>query len=120
MQCRNPKFSDDAQRIDVEIEHPVYGWIPFTAAADDSEAMGRELHAQAVAGDFGVVAPYAGKSSAALIRQSEIVARLAAIDLDSIRALRAKAAGKGKVADDAKLTALDAEADTLRVELAAL
>lgn len=36
-------------RIDCEIEHPVYGWIPFTADAADPEAHGREIHAAALA-----------------------------------------------------------------------
>ena len=58
--------------------------------------------------------------SSAQIRASVIVSRLTAIDVASIRALRAKVIGKGKGADDAKLSALDAEADTLRAELAAL
>lgn len=58
--------------------------------------------------------------TAAEVRAKEIRARLAAIDADSIRALRAKSAGKGRAADDTKLVALDAEADSLRAELAAL
>lgn len=58
--------------------------------------------------------------TAAQLRAREITGRLAAVDAASIRALRAKAAGKGKAADDTKLTALDTEADTLRAELAAL
>ena len=29
--------------IDCEINHPVYGWIPFTASADDVETLGREV-----------------------------------------------------------------------------
>jgi len=51
-------------------------------------------------------------------RITEIKARLARIDIESIRALRAKSVGKGKPADDTKLTALDTEADDLRAELA--
>jgi hypothetical protein len=62
----------------------------------------------------------AAQPSPAQTRAGVIRARLAAIDMDSIRALRAKSAGKGKSADDTKLDALDAEADTLRAELAAL
>lgn len=58
--------------------------------------------------------------SAAQVRKGEILARLSGIDFESIRALRSKAVGKGHAADDTKLAALDAEADTLRAELAAL
>ena len=32
-------------RIDCEIQHPVYGWVPFTADAADPVALGREVHA---------------------------------------------------------------------------
>lgn len=58
--------------------------------------------------------------SAALRRKAEIIAELSRLDLDSIRALRARSAGKGRVADDTKLATLDAQADALRDELAAL
>lgn len=37
----------DHNSIDLEWEHPVYGWIPFTAHEDDVEAHGREIFAQA-------------------------------------------------------------------------
>jgi hypothetical protein len=57
IQVRNPKYNA-AGTIDMETEHPAFGWIPFTASPDDSEQHGRELYAQAVAGDFGPVAPY--------------------------------------------------------------
>jgi hypothetical protein len=39
--------------IDMEIEHPVYGWIPFTASPDDSEPHGRALYAEAASGALG-------------------------------------------------------------------
>lgn len=38
----NPKFNADGS-IDVDIEHPTHGAIPFTASKDDTEAHGREL-----------------------------------------------------------------------------
>lgn len=44
--------------IDMEINHPALGWIPFTAAPDDP-GLGAELHAKALAGDFGPIAEYA-------------------------------------------------------------
>ena len=37
--------------IDVEYEHPKYGWIPFTASPDDSEELGREIYALAMKSD---------------------------------------------------------------------
>ena len=53
-------------------------------------------------------------------RRDVIMSRLAQIDIDSVRALRAKATGKGKPQDDDKLTALEDEATALRTELAGL
>lgn len=51
-------------------------------------------------------------------RIAAIKIRLDQIDIESIRALRAKSVGKGKAADDTRLVALDTEADALRAELA--
>ena len=43
-------------RFNCEIEHPAFGWIPFTASPDDAE--GAELYAKAEAGLFGSIATY--------------------------------------------------------------
>ena len=40
MQIREAKFNANGT-IDCEIEHPQFGWIPFTANADDVEEHGR-------------------------------------------------------------------------------
>jgi hypothetical protein len=56
----------------------------------------------------------------AAARKAEILARLAAIDADSVRPLRAIANGEGTDFDTQKLAALDAEAAGLRDELAGL
>jgi hypothetical protein len=49
MEYRNPIFVNaSGTRIDMEINHPKFGWIPFTADKDDIEAHGRELWADAV------------------------------------------------------------------------
>lgn len=53
-------------------------------------------------------------------RRAEIIARFAHIDFDSVRPLRAIVQGEGTEADKEKLAALDAEAEELRTELAAL
>jgi hypothetical protein len=42
MNWRNPSLTADG-RIDCEINHPVYGWIPFTASPSDPEPHGREI-----------------------------------------------------------------------------
>ena len=47
-----------ADVIDCEIDHPVYGWIPFTAVATDVEQSGRDIFAAIEAGDAGTIADY--------------------------------------------------------------
>jgi len=44
--------------VNMEIDHSVYGWIPFTADPNDSEQHGKDLYAAAVAGALGAIAPY--------------------------------------------------------------
>lgn len=48
MNYRNPQYNQRGT-IDCEIEHPKYGWIPFTANPDDPEQHGRDLHAAILA-----------------------------------------------------------------------
>lgn len=57
MQVKNPKYNAYST-IDIDIEHPAHGWIPFTASPDDVEESGRLLHAEAIAGNFGAIADY--------------------------------------------------------------
>ena len=58
-----------AGRIDVEYEHPKFGWIPFTASPDDVEPLGRQLYAAAVAA--GGIAEMPGKTAEQLARKAE-------------------------------------------------
>jgi hypothetical protein len=44
--------------FDCEVEHPVFGWIPFTASPDDVEFFGRELYGRISEGEFGIIADY--------------------------------------------------------------
>lgn len=54
MEFRNAVYSSaDGQQIDVEINHPVYGWVPFTSRPDDPEQLGRDLYAAALLGVVG-------------------------------------------------------------------
>jgi hypothetical protein len=48
MDIRNPIFTAD-NSVDCEINHPQFGWIPFTADPSDVEAHGREIYAAAIA-----------------------------------------------------------------------
>ena len=54
------------------------------------------------------------------LRITEIKSRLLEFDLESVRPLRAKAYGTATPEDDAKLAALEQEAEVLRAELAGL
>lgn len=54
------------------------------------------------------------------LRVNEIKSRLNEIDLESVRPLRAKVHGTATPDDDAKLAALEQEAEALRSELAGL
>lgn len=54
MEIRNCKYNH-LGTIDCEINHPEFGWIPFTADPNDIEPIGKEVYDQAIAGE---VAPY--------------------------------------------------------------
>lgn len=43
MEFRNALFSGPSM-VDCEIDHPNFGWIPFTASPDDTEALGVEIY----------------------------------------------------------------------------
>lgn len=48
VEIRNIVALDDG-RFDCEIKHPVFGWIPFTADANDVAEYGRAIHAAILA-----------------------------------------------------------------------
>lgn len=54
MDIKNAKYNYRGT-IDCEIEHPVYGWIPFTADPDDVEELGKEIYEKCLKLD---IAPY--------------------------------------------------------------
>lgn len=56
MEFRNPQFNADGT-IDCEVNHPVYGWIPFTASATDVEPLGAAVFAAAQGTAAAYVAP---------------------------------------------------------------
>ena len=68
MDIRNPAFTAD-NRIDCEIEHPNFGWIPFTADPNDPEQHGRDIYAAALeAGPAAYVPPTQEELDAAAAR----------------------------------------------------
>lgn len=56
MEARNVKDNGNGT-LNMEINHPVYGWVPFTASPNDPEPHGRERYARALAGEYGAIAP---------------------------------------------------------------
>lgn len=62
LSAKNPKFSDATNTsIVMDIDLDGIGFVPFTASATDVEAHGRKLHADALAGVFGPIAPFVPK-----------------------------------------------------------
>lgn len=58
MNIQNPRYNAHGT-IDVDIEHPDYGWIPYTASPDDIHSeVCRSRYAAALAGEYGEIAPY--------------------------------------------------------------
>lgn len=57
MEVRNPSHNAHGT-FDCEINHPVYGWIPFTADPNDDVDYGRQIYADIAAGKHGEPAAY--------------------------------------------------------------
>jgi hypothetical protein len=57
MEIRNPRYNSRGT-IDLDMNHPVYGWISFTASPDDVEQYGKLIFENAKAGKYGEVKPY--------------------------------------------------------------
>lgn len=56
MKARNPTYNATGT-IDVEIDHPVLGWVSFTASPDDPEEFGRSVFAAVSKGDVAAYVP---------------------------------------------------------------
>jgi len=56
MDIRNAKYNAFGT-IDCEVDHPVYGWIPFTADPDDVEPLGAEVFNAAQSSAAAYIAP---------------------------------------------------------------
>jgi len=56
--AKDPRWANaERTMIDLEINHPTYGWIPFTASPNDVEAHGREVFAALSKGDVAEYVP---------------------------------------------------------------
>jgi hypothetical protein len=60
MEYRNPVYAaPDGTMIDCEVNHPVLGWIAFTATPHDPHQYGRELHELIIARGGNIkIGPY--------------------------------------------------------------
>ena len=83
MNIRNPKHTTNGA-IDCEYEHPVYGWIPFTARADDVEPLGRNLYALALTGEVAPADPVVIPIPQSVTMRQARLALLSAGFLDSV------------------------------------
>lgn len=61
-QIRNARFTQNPDQIDLEWDHPEFGWHATTVDRTDIVQHSRELYAQAVAD--AIVAPYAAPTAA--------------------------------------------------------
>jgi hypothetical protein len=85
---KNPVWVDEKNTvIGCEIDHEVFGWIPFAASPNDPEQHGRDLYAALVAGEHGDIAPYVPpQPNAEAIR--EVIVQTAASRLEAFAATR--------------------------------
>lgn len=82
MDATAPVWADAGHtRIDLIVEHPDFGPIPFTADPDDVEAHGRDLYARAVAGDFGPIGTYEPPAPPPPVVPAEISRRQCAAEM---------------------------------------
>ena len=57
MEIRNAKDNGN-NTFDCEINHPVFGWIPFTATSYDVEELGVSIYNAILSGVAGEIAPH--------------------------------------------------------------
>lgn len=119
MQYKNEKYNAFGG-IDCEVLHPVFGWIETTLSLDDLETAELFNEVKNNGSPLAYVAPVLTQQEINAQRIAEIKTRLSQIDSESIRPLRAIAAGTASQFDTDKLTALETERGELVAELVAL
>ena len=75
MNYRNAKYINDQGWIDCEIEHPQWGWIPYTLNPDDTDDTISNAELLAEMEKRGDVAPYVPPSQAQLDAQAAVDVR---------------------------------------------
>lgn len=54
LKIRNATWNEDGKTFNVEIDHPAFGWIPFTATPDDPEQYGRDIFEAGKRNEFAI------------------------------------------------------------------
>ena len=58
--------------FDCELEHPTFGWIPYTSAANDPDLEAQILYEAILRGQFGEPAPYAPQGLPPEVLQAQL------------------------------------------------
>lgn len=81
MEFRNAEYTEDGS-IKTEVNHPVLGWVPFTASPNDPEKYGRdifaEIDASGNAAEYVVPTPPTQADTLAAERAGMVVSRFQA------------------------------------------
>lgn len=81
MEFKNARTNKDGS-FNCDVNHPTYGWMPFTASEHDSSAEGRDLYAAILSS--GEALEYGGEAKALDdMREQELQRQLAKLERDS-------------------------------------
>lgn len=89
IELRNPVYTSTGL-IDIEVNHPEYGWIPFTANPLDSMSYGKDIYDRALALNPPSYVPAPPEVPASVSPYQARVALLTAGLLDSLNTLMAQ------------------------------
>ncbi|EMD1657604.1 phage tail assembly chaperone [Pluralibacter gergoviae] len=123
--ARHPRWSDASRRtITLDV---LFGWcresgtyIPFTASPDDGEAHGRQLFADAKAGEYGEVAPPPVQTAEAVLAEMALRIQRATTMLNNLHTRQetlqdALALGMGDGGTQAALDAISATVQAWKI-----
>lgn len=116
MTATDARYTKNTHMIDMQIEHPTYGLIPFTAYKDDVDYLSRELYQRAINGEFGDIQPYTQPQV-----DNKVIILQQIKDLEAQQTLRLlREASLGVEFALNKLKDIDAQIATLRQELSTI
>jgi len=92
MNAHSPKYATfDGNAIDLMVEHPGFGPIPFTASRAVSDPLANALFDRALNGDFGSIAPFDGSDPQEMLaermrgQRNQLLAQLDAMTGNPLR-----------------------------------